>query len=243
MGDGAHANYYTPGEYWIVKSSTVYIQGKYSALPTTNGLSVTKAIAIGGPFLKGHKLIIQTMEQAAVVTYDGQPLITSFPATSKSIDGLVNIQYNSAGSLLDSGKSLRGQVRQVPQMHVLHITLPLGINLEVNEWNEPGEGPYMNIRITMSAQPGQDGHCGNFNGNAADDARMQVRARVGTQGVPAGPQFLFPGGKTPVNPGKHPDLNDCPQDTMTRAKTACDNAGETSMGCMLDYCFVGGAAR
>jgi len=239
--DGAHANYYTPGEYWIVKSSTVFIQGKYGALPTTNGLAVTKAIAIGGPFLKGHKLIIQTMEQAAVVTYDGQPLITSFPASSKSVDGLVNIQYNGAGSLMDKG--LHGEIRAVPQMHVLHITLPLGINLEVNEWNEEGEGAYMNVRITMSAQPDQDGHCGNFNGNPADDARMQVRARVGTQGVPAGPSFLFPGGKTPISPGNRPDLNNCPQETLTKAKKKCDDAGDTSSACMIDICFGGGAVR
>merc|ERR1719235_1026881 len=40
--DHKHASYYTPGEYWIVKSSTVIIQGKYAALPSTNGLAVVK---------------------------------------------------------------------------------------------------------------------------------------------------------------------------------------------------------
>merc|ERR1712056_148439 len=75
--DGMHSNYYTPGEYWIVKSSTVHIQAKYGALPSTNGLGVVKGFAVGGPFLKGHKLIVDTMEKAgAVVTYDGQPVVT-----------------------------------------------------------------------------------------------------------------------------------------------------------------------
>jgi len=237
-----HSNYYTPGEYWIVKSSTVHIQAKYGALPSTNGLGVVKGFAVGGPFLKGHKLIVDTMEKAgAVVTYDGQPVVTGFPANSHTADGLVNIQYNGAGALMD--KSLHGAVRANPQMHVLHITLPLAINLEINQWNEPGEGPYMNVKITMSAQPNQDGHCGNFNGNPADDARMQVRARVGTNGVEAGPDFLFPGGKTPISPGNRPDINNCPDPKLTAAKKKCDDAGTTSAACLIDLCFGGGAVR
>merc|ERR1712007_188332 len=76
-----------------------------------------------------------------------------------------------------------------------------------------GEGAYMNVKIGMSSQPNQDGHCGNFNGNVADDDRVQVRSRVGKTGVPAGPDFLFPWGKTPINPGNRPDMNDCPPGT------------------------------
>merc|ERR1712125_253655 len=120
------------------------------------------------------------------------------------VDGLGNIQYNDAGSLMDKG--LHGEIRAVPQMHVLHTTLPLGINLEVNEWNEEGEGAYMNVRITMSAQPNQDGHCGNFNGNPADDARIQVRARLGVTGVAQG-DMMFVGAKLAVGQSNRPDIN------------------------------------
>merc|ERR1712232_1451532 len=71
--DGSHQDYYTCGEFWIVRSSTVKIQGSYGALPMTNGLAVTKAIAIGGPFLRGHKLIVQSLDKGPnFVTYDGQ---------------------------------------------------------------------------------------------------------------------------------------------------------------------------
>merc|ERR1712217_432534 len=156
-----------------------------------------------------------------------------------SVDGLVNIQYNGAGSLMDKG--LHGEIRAVPQMHVLHITLPLGINLEVNEWNEPGEGSYMNIRITMPAQPGQDGHCGNSNGNPADDDRLQIRARIGTTGVePA--QMLFPGPKTPVGESNRPDINNCPRPKLESAKANCkEKEGKfiPSMSCLIDVCFGG----
>merc|ERR1740127_11556 len=147
----------------------------------------------------------------AFVTYDGHPVLTGFPANFNSADGKVHIQYNNAGGIIQYGRGGK-------QKHVLHIGLPLGVNLQVNEWNEAGEGPYMNVKIIMPPQPNQDGHCGNANGNPADDARTQVRARVGKTGVPAGPQFLFPWPKTPINPTNRPDINDCPTDTLHKAK-------------------------
>jgi hypothetical protein len=235
--DNSHEDYYSPGEYWIVKSDTVYIQGAYGALPMTNGLGVTKAIAIGGPFLHGKKLVVRTMDVGApFVTYEGQPVLNGFPSTYHSDDGLVDIQYNSDGGIIQYGRSGK-------RKHVLHITLPNGVSLQVNEWNEPSEGPYENIKITMPAQPGQDGHCGNANGNPADDARVQVRARIGKSGVPAGPDFLFPWAKTPVNPANRPDMNDCPQGTLHKAKDTC-RAKEHSFfptpACLTDICFGGG---
>jgi hypothetical protein len=240
--DHKHASYYTPGEYWLVKSSTVIIQGKYAALPSTNGLAVVKGLAIGGTFLHGHKLLVNTMESGAVVTYDGVPVVNGFPASGKTADGLVTVQYNQAGAMMDDGKGVTGAVRTGVQMHVLHIQLPLQVSLQVNEWNEGDEGAYMNVKITMPAQPNHDGQCGNFNGNPADDDRMQVRARVGTQGVPAG-ALLFPGGKTPIAPGNRPDINNCPEEKLVGFKKECDDNQDTSMECLIDRCFGGGATR
>merc|ERR1712203_534132 len=79
---------------------------------------------------------------------------------------------------------------------------------------------YVNWKIDMHARPDQDGHCGNFNGNAADDDRLAVRQRVGTQGVPAGPEMLF-SQKTPVTVANRPDINNCPQATMDAACRLC----------------------
>merc|ERR1712039_190395 len=56
--DGLHSDYYTSGEFWIVKSTTVWVQGKYSPTHATNGLAVTKQVAVAGSFLKGHHLIV-----------------------------------------------------------------------------------------------------------------------------------------------------------------------------------------
>jgi len=195
------------------------------------------AIAIGGPFLDENKLIVQTIDKgASLVTYRNKSALTGFPSSFKSADGLVDIQYNSVGGIIQTG-------REGKQKRVLHITLPLGVSIQVNEWNEASEGPYMNIKITMPAQPGQDGHCGNFNGNATDDARVSVRDRVGKDGVPAGLDFLFPWVKTPINPANRPDMNDCPQGTLKHAKTVCRKKEETffpTPECLTDVCFGGG---
>merc|ERR1712087_792523 len=87
---------------------------------------------------------------------------------------------------------------------------------------EASEGNYINAKITMPAQPGQDGHCGNFNNNVADDDRLQIRARVGTTGVAAG-ELLFPGPKTPVVVGNRPDINNCPR--LTCDPNPCSHDG------------------
>merc|ERR1712157_515219 len=97
---------------------------------------------------------------ALAASWNGQAIIPSSP--SDYTNDLVQIHYNSMGATMQDG-------REGKALHVVHITMPGGVQVEVNRWNEPGEGSYINVRITMPAQPGQDGHCGNFNGNPADD--------------------------------------------------------------------------
>jgi len=133
------------------------------------------------------------------------------------------------------------QSRVNKPLHVLHINLPKSVLIQVNEWNEAGEGAYINVKITMSAQPNQDGHCGNFNGDSADDARTAVRSRLGKNGVAEG-DLLFPGPKTPINADARPNINDCPQDKLAAAKESCKKSEKKwnpSMACLIDVCFGG----
>merc|ERR1719188_1996163 len=228
--DGAKANYYTSGEYWLVKSDPVLIQGKYGCTQATNGLAVTKDIAVGGSFIRNAKLIIGSK----TATYNGQPILQTFPATFNSPDGLIHIQYNCHGEVLQEGRGGK-------ELHVIHIQLPLGITIQVNRWDEPGEGDYINTKITMSAQPNQDGQCGNFNGNPIDDARLAVRARMGKNGV-AQQDLLFPGPKTPIEQANCLDLNDCAPGKLESAKTLCvakEKKWNPSKACLVDVCFGG----
>jgi len=235
--DHTHADYYSVGEYWIVKSQTVWIQARYQPTPITHGLAVTKEVVIGGPFLKGHKLFLDA--KSTTVWFTGgapQNILTSFPSSFHSADPLVDIQYNSQGKVLQKG-------RDGKPLHVLHITMPLGVKIQVNRWNEAGEGDYMNIEITMPAQPNQDGQCGTPNGNPADDDRMEVRKRLGTQGVAAG-DLLLPGGKTPIVVSYRPDINNCPTLKLKMAEVACKRKEKrfiASKQCLIDVCFGGKA--
>jgi len=113
------------------------------------------------------------------------------------------------------------------------------VKMEVNRWSEPEEGEYVNVRLIMSAQPNQDGHCGNFNNDRADDKRTAVRGRIGTNGVPEG-QLIFPGAKTPIKTGGRPDLNDCPEGELKVAMEKCKAAEKKffpSNACLIDTCL------
>merc|ERR1712127_506838 len=77
--DGSFPNFYGEGEFWVVKSPEVSIQARYLATPFTNGLAATHQIAVGGPFLNGHKVVVGPMENGQI-TMDGQPILQGFPS-------------------------------------------------------------------------------------------------------------------------------------------------------------------
>jgi len=228
--DQKRVDFYTEGQYWIVKSDTVWIQGLYKPTHATSGLSVLKSIAFGGKFIQDHKLVIGAT--AGEATWDGQQILTMFPSNFRN--ELVTAAYDSNGDTMQEG-------RQGKQLHVVHLTLPMGVNVQINRWMEASEGNYINAKITMPAQPNQDGHCGNFNGNQADDDRIQIRARIGTTGVEAS-QLILPGGKIPVGQSNRPDINNCAAPKLDGAKATCKAKEQKfipSMACLIDVCFGG----
>jgi len=233
--DGGRSDYYSSGEYWIVKSPQLWMQARYLPTKMTNGLAVMKILAIGGPILKNGKLLITP----TATTWNGAPVLTAFPS-SYSVPGTLAMKYDSTGALLQKG---RGGLAK----HIIHAKIfggsPEGILVQVNRWTQANEGNYINAKITMKPIPGMDGHCGNYNGNAADDDRLQVRQRVGTTGVEQGPQFLFDV-KTPVTTANRPDINNCPPATLNAAKADCKakyGGFIPPMWCLQDYCFAGKA--
>jgi hypothetical protein len=232
--DGARASFYSAGEYWLVKSNTVWIQARYAPTPVTNGLSVVKEVAIGGPFLDSSTGQNNVLRISALrASFNGQPIITGFPDQFDSQDPAIQVTTDSSGEVLQEG-------RQGKEMHVVHVTLPLGVKMQINRWNEPGEGEYINVKIEMSVQPDQDGHCGNFNGDPNDDTRPLIRSRIGTTGVD--PEFLLFNVKTPVVAPNRPDLNDCPTEKANHARELCAARSQTHMAdkeCMIDVCFGG----
>jgi len=231
--DGLRADYYSPGEYWIVKSNDVHIQGRFLPTRMTSGLAVTKIVAIGGPVLKGRKLLIGPR----TAFLDGKPILQTFPSDFNEA-GLLTLRLDNVGELLQKG-------RQGIAKHIVHINIvdgtAEGLQIQVNRWTQPSEGDYINVKVSMHQRPGQDGHCGNFNGDSVDDDRLKVRERIGKTGVPT-EELLFET-KTPVVAANRPNINDCPATKLDEAKAYCraKEGGKLipSMACLVDFCFAG----
>merc|ERR1711920_989473 len=84
-------------------------------------------------------------------------------------DPMVKITHDGNGEVMQAS-------RVGKPLHVVHVDLPLFVHLDINRWNEPGEGDYINAMIKMQPPgPAQDGHCGNFNGVAEDECHSRGR--------------------------------------------------------------------
>jgi len=164
---------YPNGDFWIVKTPDVWIQGRYRPtkwlMTRGNDRACTRAVAVGGPFMQNSKLIIEAMQESTTsaapgkMTYNGQPILTTFPSTFSAPGGSVTAKYHNQGASLDPRMTL--------PLHIVDVTLPQGVQLTVNRWTEHIDG-----QITMSAVPGMTGHCGNFDGNPSDDQSATVDA-------------------------------------------------------------------
>jgi len=228
--DGNTVDYYNSGEFWVVWSETIGIQVRQLPDHASNGFPVIKEIAIGGSSWQGHRLIVAN----DWTTWDGNQILTAFPSTFQT--DLVQATYTSAGPLLEAkyaGKFL----------HVVHLSLPDGVTVQVNRWREEAlAGNRIDVQVTMSPQPHQDGHCGNFNGHPGDDAKAWVRARMGGFGVLMS-ELLFFGPKTPISR----DMDDCPEHKARSAMEKCKKKtrASPSLECLFNMCFnvTGGSRR
>jgi len=166
-------SFYGDGDFWIVKSPKVSIQGRFEGTKYTEGLAATNQIVVGGSFLGSHKIEVGT-RQSGIMTVDGQSVFSTFPAAPYSAaDGSFTVAYDSQGEVPDV-------IPEGNEKRIVRMTLPLGITVNVYQWSN-----YMDVSITMSAQPGQDGVCGNFNGNNADDTTETIMQRIGARVRPA----------------------------------------------------------
>lgn len=133
--DHAAPNFFEQGDAWLVRSQDVHIQACYKATPFTNGLAATNAIAVGGPFLQGHTIIVEPLDEGEILV-DGAPALTSFPST-RDVAGIATLSYNSMGNVVDDAHAKLDK-------HIVHMDLPLGVHIQVLRWAN-----HLNVRITM----------------------------------------------------------------------------------------------
>jgi hypothetical protein len=227
-----HVRILDHGDFWIVRSDCVGIQGRYAAGgPRGEAPAVIRALAVGGPFLQDHVLLIEPTG----VTWDGEQILSTFPS-SFEYEGLIRANFTGDSEHIDPG--LRNlKVRSIDAL------LPQGIRLVVNQWPD-----HLDVLVAMRPQPGgQDGHCGNFNGDAADDSTESIRRRMGAQVHEE--ELILPAA------GHHPPgdvvvtLEDCAPGVRATAEEQCkeaapldrseEKAEELLQSCIMDVCFAG----
>lgn len=140
-------------------------------------------VAIGGRFLGGHRLVAYSTSPASdsvttwrdvktVVQWDGQAILTKdkdrfeqsgvyLSRDLGKIDGLSEEAYNELVKELSNQKGYKGKWEGVP---VYAFRLPRKVEIFLASSVQG-----LQVVIKMPPQKGQEGWCGNFNGNKADD--------------------------------------------------------------------------
>lgn len=153
-----------------------------------------KAMAIGGEFLtdatKGFEKRIVVQPEAA---YFGADIMLD--SSEHRYFDTVQLKYGTVSGYWDQqGIRLQRGIPAGEPMSVVHLLLPLHVNLTINQWilqSAKGENAWLNIHLEMPpVEGGQDGQCGNFNGDIEDDKRTQIQQR-GAWDVPDDPNERF----------------------------------------------------
>lgn len=225
--DGAFPNFYDEGEFNIVKTPEIWVQGRFLATEYTNGLAATNTVAIGGPLLGTNVFRVGPMDHGEI-TWNDMPIMTSMPATFNEENIIAT--YDDAGSLVDEANTDL-------EKHIVHIDLPMGMHIQIMRWTN-----YVNLKVTMPPhQDGQDGTCGNFNNDLVDDSTEAIMSRMGR--IPR-EELLFKT-RAPVGPsGEHKTIADCSLDERNKAKGECladkPELRDTLLDdCVFDVCFGG----
>lgn len=154
------------GDFWLVKSDEVHIQGRYKVDASSNYSETRlKSIAVGGPFLQNNALVIGTAGKN--ILWNGEEVMELNDAEFQ-IANLVNASYLKATQLVQDGtQTSPGIIAE----------FALGVKLVVNRQRDG-----LGIAITMPpVAGGQDGQCGNCNGDRSDDSAQLIAGRLGLQ--------------------------------------------------------------
>jgi len=230
--DGARPSFYGDGEFWIVKNPQVYIQGRFMGTRYTYGLAATNKVMIGGPFLHGHTIEVETMENNGKILVDGQEVCKERGTTYNIEDGLATISHNTQGRLVDEAASQF-------ERHMVHLHLPQGIHLTVFRWTN-----YLDLDLRMPPlEGGVDGSCGNMNGDKADDATREIFKRVGAR-IDRGDMLFRNRHRVEFTSEEYDMLMTCHREKRERSRESCQRELESSSptddelhACMFDYCF------
>jgi len=158
-----YETFYNSGDFWLVKSSQVWIQARYG--PPGGWI---EEVVVGGPFLEGHTFRVTAYDtglNSFVITWDDTRILRNFPSEFSGSGLLMAKYYDRAYTKA----ALRGHgdwADDLP-MRSIQVDLPGGMKLSINMAYYDGlDLNFLDILISMYPQPGgQDGHCGKAAGD------------------------------------------------------------------------------
>merc|ERR1711933_649096 len=142
------------------------------------------------------------------------------------------LRYDAEGEVPDV-------VPEGNEKRIVSMELPLGVKVRVYQWNN-----YVDVQVEMSPQPQQDGVCGNFNGNHADDTTQSIIQRIGARVRPSD-NLLSGQAMIEFTPQMQRMMAaECAATRQASAQAFCSkslsvaDAGATIVrSCMFDECF------
>lgn len=156
--DGVRVDELKTGTFWIVRHESIKVQGLFCGAYVPGSrcsggvASTNRAIAISGSSLSGHVLLVESVE--GHVYWDGMVVDKQ--------DGAEDFTFAfSEGSLI---------IKLSQSSKKLEIRLPGGDFMKIDRNAGRSGGVYMNVPgFHMRARLGQDGLCGNFDGDQSND--------------------------------------------------------------------------
>jgi len=228
--DRSRAVFYSEGDFWLVKSPLVSIQGRFQATDWTKendhtDYSSMTGIIVAGQITKGHKIQVGAMH-SGIITCDEQTILKGF---GRANCGGATITYDTTGRLVDSAMAF------LPH-RVVHISLPGRVAIQLNRWPN-----FMNAQIIMPQMENLAGLCGNFNGVPKQGVKAGKALHAGFGlGVPEN-ELLFPSSIPLHIPKAMPSAKRCPPVKRDRAEAICKQEASNAAGwseaeCLGDVC-------
>jgi hypothetical protein len=174
---------YKHGHFWLVRSTAVWIQGHYATANLRRpSWSTLRRFAIGGPFLQANTIVVDSSRYKLwfnSVAVDVQDIRNSA--------GTVATDSSSAHTFMGGAVRVWMGVQNALAFHagVSDFTIEFP-NHDITLFariNHPGAGTtrlqQMTLEINMKQISDQSGHCGNFNGDEAEEIAMSNAGLTG----------------------------------------------------------------
>jgi len=186
---GVWNDWYIHGTFWIVKSQSVWIQGYYDKIRITNPHQTCMTmLAIGGPFLAGNTFMIEPVFESNYAAHAMRLWWHDGTTISQATVDVNSAAWASPDNAVKVTPSVTGKGKPYMKIDLVQHDLMLRTQ---GKWPHypPGKsvsGPFLRMStIRMRQITAQDGHCGNFNRDSADDTYEAILNRENNFKVPA----------------------------------------------------------